>query len=241
MSAASGAAYALGMLIGGHLVARALWLPYAASAMLLFCLAPLLWSRSVETLPKDQRATFGWQLPAVSFLRLFRSGGTLRGLSSVHALQTLSMSMGDTWQVRTSRPQSFGAQFGAQSGAILAPTLSRRRSSGLCARAARLGLGRVRPLRLALWVWRHGGRAADAAVGAPLRHARAHGGRHGVRRSYRPDARAIIGAAGTCSPPILLGSHDRPPLIRRFLRVRRGSRSRPTFWDGRRGWLWRRA
>ena len=112
MSAASGAAYALGMLIGGHLVARALWLPYAASAMLLFCLAPLLWSRSVETLPKDQRATFGWQLPAVSFLRLFRSGGTLRGLSSVHALQTLSMSMGDTWQARTSRAQ-FGAQFDA--------------------------------------------------------------------------------------------------------------------------------
>ena len=180
MSAASGAAYALGMLIGGHLVARALWLPYAASAMLLFCLAPLLWSRSVETLPKDQRATFGWQLPAVSFLRLFRSGGTLRGLSSVHALQTLSMSMGDTWQVRTSRAKSFGVQ----SGAILAPTLSRRCSSGLCARAARLGLGRVRPLRLALWVWRHGGRAADAAVGAAVRHARAHGGRHGVRRSY---------------------------------------------------------
>ena len=106
MSAASGAAYALGMLIGGHLVARALWLPYAASAMLLFCLAPLLWSRSVETLPKDQRATFGWQLPAVSFLRLFRSGGTLRGLSSVHALQTLSMSMGDTWQVRSSRAKT---------------------------------------------------------------------------------------------------------------------------------------
>ena len=154
MSAASGAAYALGMLIGGHLVARALWLPYAASAMLLFCLAPLLWSRSVETLPKDQRATFGWQLPAVSFLRLFRSGGTLRGLSSVHALQTLSMSMGDTWQVRTS--QSFGAQFGAQFGAILAPTLSRRcsfRSLRVsCAAGARPSAASSAPsLGLAAW------------------------------------------------------------------------------------------
>ena len=109
MSAASGAAYALGMLIGGHLVARALWLPYAPR--------PCSSSRASAVVPlrrdsaKDRRATFGWQLPAVSFLRLFGRAARSR-LSSVHALQTLSMSMGDTWQARTSRAQSFGAQFG---------------------------------------------------------------------------------------------------------------------------------
>ena len=155
MSAASGAAYALGMLIGGHLVARALWLPYAASAMLLFCLAPLLWSRSVETLPKDQRATFGWQLPAVSFLRLFRSGGTLRGLSSVHALQTLSMSMGDTWQVRTSRAQSFGAQFGAirrnSRSDALSPLLFRSLRASCAAGARPSAASSARSLGLAAW------------------------------------------------------------------------------------------
>ena len=149
MSAASGAAYALGMLIGGHLVARALWLPYAASAMLLFCLAPLLWSRSVETLPKDQRATFGWQLPAVSFLRLFRSGGTLRGLSSVHALQTLSMSMGDTWQARTS--QSFGAQFGAILSDALSPLLFRSLRVSCAAGARPSAASSARCLGLAAW------------------------------------------------------------------------------------------
>ena len=152
MSAASGAAYALGMLIGGHLVARALWLPYAASAMLLFCLAPLLWSRSVETLPKDQRATFGWQLPAVSFLRLFRSGGTLRGLSSVHALQTLSMSMGDTWQVRSSRAQSFGAQCGAILSPTLFPAALFRSLRASCAAGARpSAASSARSLGLAAW------------------------------------------------------------------------------------------
>ena len=153
MSAASGAAYALGMLIGGHLVARALWLPYAASAMLLFCLAPLLWSRSVETLPKDQRATFGWQLPAVSFLRLFRSGGTLRGLSSVHALQTLSMSMGDTWQARTS--QSFGAQCGAiprnSRSDALSPLLFRSLRASCAAGARPSAASSARSLGLVAW------------------------------------------------------------------------------------------
>ena len=42
MQASNGAAYALGMLLGGQLVARHIRLPYAASATLLGLLVPLV-------------------------------------------------------------------------------------------------------------------------------------------------------------------------------------------------------
>ena len=56
MQASNGAAYALGMLLGGKLVDAALWLPYATSASLLGLLVPLVLLCFRETLPPTQRA-----------------------------------------------------------------------------------------------------------------------------------------------------------------------------------------
>ena len=65
-------------------------------------------------------------------MRLFSSGPELRGLSAVHALQTLSIAMGDTWQVFSREMRGWGASecglFGSLSGAgaMVAALLSRR-------------------------------------------------------------------------------------------------------------------
>ena len=103
ISAASGAAHAGGMLVWGQLVARSLRLPYLASATLLGLLAPLLLWRFDESLPPSQRTPFRWRTPGLSFVGLFRSGAALRRLCSISTLQTLSISMGDTWQARRCR------------------------------------------------------------------------------------------------------------------------------------------
>ena len=99
VSAASGGAYAIGMYAGGELVARQLRLPYAVSASLLGILAILVCFGFRETHRPAARVPFRPKAPAVGFVRLFTSGGTLRGLCTVNALQLCTVSMGDTWQV----------------------------------------------------------------------------------------------------------------------------------------------
>lgn len=120
MSAATGVAYFIGMLAGGRLVAAGIQLPYLASAALLGLLVPLVGVVHRETLPLSQRAPFGLRPPAVGFLRLFSSGRALRGLSTVSVLHTISMGMGDTWQVFARELREWGtsqcALFGALSG-----------------------------------------------------------------------------------------------------------------------------
>ena len=120
------------MLLGGQLVARHIRLPYAASATLLGLLVPLVFLFFRETLTPEQRVPFRWRPPGLGFVRLFSSGPELRGLSAVHALQTLSIAMGDTWQVFSRELRGWGASecglFGSLSGAgaMVAALLSRR-------------------------------------------------------------------------------------------------------------------
>ena len=109
MSSASAAAYAVGMFLGGELVARNLRLPYAVTVVLLGCLVPLVSLCFRETLPPAERVPFEPKVPGVGFLRLFSSGATLRGLCSVNALQLISVSMGDTWQVFARELRGWGA------------------------------------------------------------------------------------------------------------------------------------
>ena len=120
LSAASGGAYAIGMYAGGELVARQLRYPYLTSAVLLGSLVPLVTFAFRETLPKSKRVPFRFREPAIGFLRLFRNGPTLRGLASVNALQQISISMGDTWQVFARELRGWGSQstglFGSLTG-----------------------------------------------------------------------------------------------------------------------------
>ena len=120
VSAASGAAYSVGMFVGGRLVSRKLRLPYAASVTLLSCLVPLIIVYFRETHPCSARSPFGLRPPAFGFLRLFRSGPELRSLSAVSGLHTISMAMGDTWQVFARELRGWGAEtcglFGSLSG-----------------------------------------------------------------------------------------------------------------------------
>ena len=109
VSAASGGAYAIGSLTGGAMTSRQLRYPYLASAVLLGLLVPLVATRFNETLPRDQRVPFSPREPAIGFLRLFRNGPTLRGLASVNALQQVSVSMGDTWQVFARELRGWGS------------------------------------------------------------------------------------------------------------------------------------
>ena len=109
LSAASGAAYAIGMLAGGLLVARQLRWPYAVSAVILGLLALLNTVAFCETLPKAERVPFRPRVPAFGFVRLFRSGPTLRGLCTVNGLQQISVSMGDTWQVFARELRGWGS------------------------------------------------------------------------------------------------------------------------------------
>ena len=128
MQASNGAAYALGMLLGGQLVARHIRLPYAASATLLSLLVPLVFVCFRETLTREQRVPFRLRPPGLGFVRLFSSGPELRGLSTVHALQTLSIAMGDTWQVFSRELRGWAASecglFGSLSGAGAMVTLT---------------------------------------------------------------------------------------------------------------------
>ena len=73
MQASNGAAYALGMLLGGQLVARHIRLPYAASATLLSLLVPLVFVCFRETLTREQRVPFRLRPPGLGFVRLFSS------------------------------------------------------------------------------------------------------------------------------------------------------------------------
>lgn len=120
VSAASGAAYSVGMYFGGRLVSRQLVLPYMASAALLACLVPIILLGFRETHPRSARSPFGLRPPAFGFVRLFRSGPALRSLSAVSALHTISMAMGDTWQVFARELRGWGAEtcglFGSLSG-----------------------------------------------------------------------------------------------------------------------------
>ena len=109
VSAASGGAYAIGSLTGGALTSRQLRYPYLASAVLLGLLVPLVAATFKETLPRNQRVPFRPREPAIGFLRLFRNGPTLRGLASVNALQQVSVSMGDTWQVFARELRGWGS------------------------------------------------------------------------------------------------------------------------------------
>lgn len=109
VSAASGAAHAGGMLLGGQLVARNLRLPYLASAVCLGLLVPILLFSFKESLPASQRIAFQWRTPALSFVGLFRNGAALRRLASISTLQTLSISMGDTWQVFARELRGWGS------------------------------------------------------------------------------------------------------------------------------------
>lgn len=87
VSSSSGGAYALGMYFGGYLVKRKVQLPYFASASMLAVLLAVGSCFYKETLPLEARVPFGFRPPAFGFLRLFRSGRTLRRLSAVSALQ----------------------------------------------------------------------------------------------------------------------------------------------------------
>lgn len=120
LTAASGGAYAVGMWVGGELVARNLRLPYLVSAVLLGSLVALVTFGFRETLPTTQRVGFRLHAPAIGFLRLFRNGPTLRGLCSVSALQQTSVSMGDTWQVFARQLRGWGStecgMFGSLTG-----------------------------------------------------------------------------------------------------------------------------
>jgi predicted MFS family arabinose efflux permease len=120
VSASAGAAYSVGMYLGGRLVSRQLVLPYIASAALLACLLPITLLGFRETLPRSARSPFGLRPPAFGFLRLFRSGPALRSLLAVSALHTISMAMGDTWQVFARELRGWGAEtcglFGSLSG-----------------------------------------------------------------------------------------------------------------------------
>ena len=109
ISAASGAAHAGGMLLGGHLVARGLRWPYVTSVLLLSCLVPLIFFGLRESLPRESRTAFRWRAPGISFLGLFQNGRNLRSLCSISALQTLSISMGDTWQVFARELRGWGS------------------------------------------------------------------------------------------------------------------------------------
>ena len=120
VSASSCASYAIGMLAGGTLAARQLRYPYAASALLLGSLVALVAFGFRETLPEKERVRFVPREPGLGFLRLFRSGPTLRGLCSINALQQVSVSMGDTWQVFARELRGWGAEqcglFGSLTG-----------------------------------------------------------------------------------------------------------------------------
>lgn len=99
VSSASSGAYAFGMFAGGQLVGWQLQAPYAVSAALLGALVCLVSVCFRETHAPSARVPFRPREPGVGFVRLFTSGSTLRGLCSVNALQLISVSMGDTWQV----------------------------------------------------------------------------------------------------------------------------------------------
>jgi len=120
VSASAGAAYSVGMILGGKLVSRNIRLPYVASAVLLALLVPLIGFGFRETHPRSARSPFGLRPPAFGFLRLFRSGADLRALSAVSALHTVSMAMGDTWQVFARELRGWDAEtcglFGSLSG-----------------------------------------------------------------------------------------------------------------------------
>ena len=110
LSATSGAAYAIGMLAGGLLVARQLRWPYAVSTVILGLLALLNTVAFCETLPKAERVPFRPRVPAFEARpALFRSGPTLRGLCTVNGLQQISVSMGDTWQVFARELRGWGS------------------------------------------------------------------------------------------------------------------------------------
>ena len=121
VSASSCASYAIGMAVGGLLAARHLRYPYAVSAGLLLSLVVLIAVAFKETLPESERVPFVPREPGLGFLRLFRSGQTLRGLCSINALQQISISMGDTWQVFARELRGWGSEqcglFGSLTGA----------------------------------------------------------------------------------------------------------------------------
>jgi hypothetical protein len=120
ISASSCASYAIGMVGGGYLAARQLRYPYAASAALLLLLIGLVAVAFDETLPESERVPFVPREPGLGFLRLFRSGPTLRGLCGINGLQQVSMSMGDTWQVFARELRGWGSEqcglFGSLTG-----------------------------------------------------------------------------------------------------------------------------
>lgn len=121
VSAASSAAYAFGMFSGGQLVNWRLRLPYGLAAASLALLVPLVALRYDESLPPGERVPFKPREPGFGWVRLFSSGPTLRGLVSVNALQLVSVSMGDTWQVFARELRGWGSAqcglFGSLTGA----------------------------------------------------------------------------------------------------------------------------
>lgn len=120
VSAASCMSYAIGMLAGGNLAARQLRYPYALSSLVLALLVGLVAAAFRETLPNEERVAFVPREPGFGFLRLFRNGPTLGGLCSINALQQVSMSMGDTWQVFARELRGWGSEqcglFGSLTG-----------------------------------------------------------------------------------------------------------------------------
>lgn len=187
MQASNGAAYALGMLLGGQLVARHIRLPYVASATLLALLVPVVFLCFRETLGQAQRVRFSPRPPGLGFVRLFSSGPELRGLSAVHALQTLSVAMGDTWQVFSRELRGWGASecglFGSLSG--------RRRRSHTLPR----GLSPGTPPRQPAW-WPQGRgpppRSPEHSVSAKLEACSPPRAAQGLRTS--PSSATRLGA-----------------------------------------------
>jgi len=114
--AAWGAAYALGVLLGGRLLSRTAGLlsgplgAYAASAVLA-CLACLATLGMGESLPRSRRVPFSRrESNPLSFLKLFRSGRLVAALATVLALQTLHDGEGDVWMVYSSDVHGWGTR-----------------------------------------------------------------------------------------------------------------------------------
>lgn len=120
-----GAAFAVGMLIGGQALAGgtgllALRAAYGWSAVLAAAAVGLVLVGAEETLPKTRRPAFALrECSPLGFFRLFRSGKLLAVLGVVLSLQTLHDGEGDVWQVYATEMRGWGTHENAVYGAAV--------------------------------------------------------------------------------------------------------------------------
>ena len=128
-AAAWGAAYAVGIILGGRLLAPSVAPAFGIGALSgplgaytvsagFAALALLFALGGRETLPRSRRVPFSLHTSnPLGFLRLFRSGRAIAALSVILALQTLHDGEGDVWQVYASEVHGWGTRESSLYGA----------------------------------------------------------------------------------------------------------------------------